>query len=101
MSLWECQPGLAGLPASARGIDRLLTKGDRLPAFDCHVSLNILPCRFGTAAETIPCVAPYLHPGTGTGRGLARAIKPHPAEHRASLARKSGPHQRQEAVDRG
>lgn len=54
----ECQPELVDL---LQGIsDRVIAKGEPLPAFDCHVPLLSLPGIFQTTLATIPAQVPYL-----------------------------------------
>jgi tetratricopeptide (TPR) repeat protein len=56
----ECQPALAGLMASAAGVDRVVAGGDPLPEFDCHAPLLSMPRLSGTTLETVPGNVPYL-----------------------------------------
>ncbi len=56
----ECDRPLASILASVHGIDRVICRGDQLPHFDTHVSVQSLPLVFGTRMETIPQGVPYL-----------------------------------------
>ena len=42
------------------GVDLIVSRGDPLPAFDCHCPLSSLPRAFGTSLESIPAEIPYL-----------------------------------------
>jgi tetratricopeptide (TPR) repeat protein len=41
---------------------RIITWGEALPAFDCHIPLLSLPHAFKTTLQTIPALSPYLSP---------------------------------------
>ncbi|MBT6441103.1 MAG: tetratricopeptide repeat protein [Alphaproteobacteria bacterium] len=70
----ECQAPLTRLFARLDGLHQVITRGEPLPDFDCHVPLLTLPRIFGTALETIPGPNPYLQPyGDDTAR-LAPAL---------------------------
>ncbi|HEY2411987.1 MAG TPA: tetratricopeptide repeat protein [Pirellulaceae bacterium] len=56
----ECDRPLARIVASYRGFDRLVCRGDALPAFDAHASIHSLPWLLQTRIETIPRDGPYL-----------------------------------------
>jgi tetratricopeptide (TPR) repeat protein len=56
----ECQRPLLSLLTSCEGIDRLVGKGEDLPAFDVQASLLSLPGIFHTALGDIPARIPYL-----------------------------------------
>jgi hypothetical protein len=56
----ECEQPLVNLLQSCRGIDRLVTEGEELPAFDVQAPLLSLPGILGTRVETIPARVPYL-----------------------------------------
>ncbi|PKU26002.1 tetratricopeptide repeat protein [Telmatospirillum siberiense] len=56
----EADPLLKRLLATLPGVDRVVGKGDRLPAFDCHLPMMSAPYRLGTTIETIPAEVPYL-----------------------------------------
>ncbi len=60
--LVECQPALAGLLASAPGVDGVVPFGEAPPDFDVHLPLQSLPRVLGTTPETIPAEVPYLKP---------------------------------------
>jgi tetratricopeptide (TPR) repeat protein len=57
----ECQPGLARLLQSAPGIDRVVARGEPLPAFDVNAPLLSVPGLLHTTLATIPRDVPYLH----------------------------------------
>ncbi len=59
-TVFECQPVLKRLLATAPGIDALVARGEPLPDFDCCLSLMSLPYRCRTRADTIPGDIPYL-----------------------------------------
>ncbi|SMH61877.1 tetratricopeptide repeat protein [Azospirillum agricola] len=59
-TIFECQPVLKRLLASAPGIDALVARGEPLPDFDCCLSLMSLPYRCGARADGIPRDIPYL-----------------------------------------
>ncbi|MBV9122006.1 MAG: tetratricopeptide repeat protein, partial [Planctomycetes bacterium] len=63
--LLECPGGILPLLRTCPGIDRLLTAGTPLPAFDCHLSLMSLPRVLGTTPATIPGNVPYLFADPG------------------------------------
>jgi tetratricopeptide (TPR) repeat protein len=50
---------LQGLP----GADRVMQRGEQLPAFDYHCPMLSMPLALGTTLATIPGTAPYLHAG--------------------------------------
>jgi len=43
-------------------IDKLVTKGEKIPDFDVHAPLLSLPHILGATLETIPARIPYLYP---------------------------------------
>lgn len=53
---------LAALAESLRGVDRVVIRGESLPAFDLHVAIASLPHRFGVTIESLPAACPYLAP---------------------------------------
>ncbi len=55
-----CPAALHRLLACCRGIDRLVTQGAALPAFDVHLPLLSLPRLFRTTPATVPAQVPYL-----------------------------------------
>jgi tetratricopeptide (TPR) repeat protein len=57
---FECQPELLALLESLPGLERIVTRGAALPAFDRHVPLMTLPRIFGTTLATVPAELPYL-----------------------------------------
>jgi Flp pilus assembly protein TadD len=56
----ECPKPLLSLLTSCAGIDRLVGRGDELPAFDVQAPLLSLPGIFQTALRDIPATIPYL-----------------------------------------
>jgi tetratricopeptide (TPR) repeat protein len=58
------EPLMQGLPPNCR----LLSEGDRLPAFDFHCSLMSLPTLLGTRIDSIPAAVPYLRADSGRTR---------------------------------
>lgn len=57
----ECPRPLARLFGSIQPLERLVARGDPLPAFDCHGPLLNLPRLLGTTLDSIPAGAPYLN----------------------------------------
>ena len=57
----EVQDPLRTLMTSLIGPEKIIAKGEPLPAFDMHCPLLSLPLAFRTRLETIPAVTPYLH----------------------------------------
>jgi hypothetical protein len=58
--VFECPSALLSLAATCAGIDRLVTRGEPLPAFDLHAPLLSLPGIFRTTRLAIPAQVPYL-----------------------------------------
>lgn len=58
--LVECQPALIPLLSGIAGIDRLIARGEPLPAFDVHYPLLSLGGLFAQSLGTIPADVPYL-----------------------------------------
>jgi Flp pilus assembly protein TadD len=56
----ECQPVLCRLLETAPGIDRLVARGEPLPAFDTHAPLLSVPGLLETTVASIPAQVPYL-----------------------------------------
>lgn len=57
----ECQiPALKEVLFSLDGVSQVVSAGEPLPYFDCHLPLMSLPLVFDTTLETIPCQIPYL-----------------------------------------
>lgn len=56
----ECPPKLCRLLRGVGGIDRVIARGEPLPAFDTHVRLLSLPGIFHTTLQSIPAEVPYL-----------------------------------------
>jgi hypothetical protein len=61
----ECPTPLLSLLASCERIDRLMGRGDELPAFDLQAPLLSLPGIFHTSLDTIPADGPYLFADPG------------------------------------
>jgi hypothetical protein len=51
---------LTRLMRSLKGVDRVVSQDDALPAFDLHCPLMSLPLAFNTSEDTIPRRVPYL-----------------------------------------
>jgi len=58
--VFECHPPLAALMATLDPGVAVVSMGQPLPPFDCHLPLLSLPRLLGTTLETIPCSIPYL-----------------------------------------
>lgn len=58
--IFEAPPVLRRLMETARGIDRLVTRGEPVPAFDFHVPLLNVPGVVGANLENLPSPVPYL-----------------------------------------
>jgi hypothetical protein len=56
----ECQPELCGLLKDVPGAERVIGRGDPLPAFDLQCPLLSLPRAFNTMLQTIPAQHAYL-----------------------------------------
>jgi TPR repeat/Glycosyltransferase family 9 (heptosyltransferase)/Tetratricopeptide repeat len=52
---------LVRLVRGLRGVDRVVVRGEALPAFDLHCPMLSMPLALGTTVETIPGAVPYLH----------------------------------------
>jgi tetratricopeptide (TPR) repeat protein len=61
----ECPKPLLSLLMSCAGIDRLVGRGDELPAFDVRAPLESLPGIFHTVLGDIPAAIPYLFADAG------------------------------------
>jgi tetratricopeptide (TPR) repeat protein len=61
--LLSSPPSLARLFQGVSGVDRIVTDGSGLHAYDVHAPLMSLPGLFQTTLDTIPSDVPYLHPG--------------------------------------
>lgn len=59
--LLECQPQLTKLLAGTAGIDRLISRGEKLPPFDVHAPLLSLPGILKTSLDSIPADIPYIY----------------------------------------
>lgn len=58
----ECQPGLAPLFDGMAGVDRVIPRGQPLPAFDWQIPLQSLLRIFGVTPQNIPNQVPYVSP---------------------------------------
>jgi tetratricopeptide (TPR) repeat protein len=58
----ECQPGLVPLFEGMSGLDRVIARGQPLPAFDWQIPLQSLPHVLGVTPENVPNEVPYLSP---------------------------------------
>ncbi len=58
----ECPSELAPLFTGMAGLDRVISRGQPLPAFDWQIPLQSLPCVLGLTLENIPNRVPYLSP---------------------------------------
>ncbi|MFM8331523.1 MAG: tetratricopeptide repeat protein, partial [Candidatus Methylumidiphilus sp.] len=66
--LLEVQPSLRALLARLEGVGEVVSRGDALPAFDCHCPLLSLPLACGTRLDSIPAEAAYLRADPGRVR---------------------------------
>lgn len=57
----ECPASLVGLLSTITGLEKVIDKGDVLPAFDLVCPLVSLPRCFKTTLDTIPAAVPYLY----------------------------------------
>jgi hypothetical protein len=58
--LLRCPPELCGVLAGVRGVSRVMSTDQPLPAFDVHCPLMSLPGIFQTTVASIPAGVPYL-----------------------------------------
>lgn len=58
--VFEIQPQLYQLLKDIRGVDKIISVGDRIPYFDYHCPLMSLPLAFKTKLDTIPNSVPYI-----------------------------------------
>jgi tetratricopeptide (TPR) repeat protein len=56
----EVPPPLTALFSRIEGAASVVSRGEKLPEFDCHCPLLSLPLAFKTRRETIPANIPYL-----------------------------------------
>jgi len=56
----EVQRPLVRLMSSLDGVDKVVARGDPLPAFDLRCPLLSLPGAFGTSLDSVPAATPYL-----------------------------------------
>jgi tetratricopeptide (TPR) repeat protein len=59
----EAPPPLTALFSRIEGASLVVSRGDKLPGFDCHCPLLSLPLAFKTRPQTIPAFIPYLSAG--------------------------------------
>lgn len=71
--LLECQPQVAALLATAKGIDQVIPKGQPLPPFDLESTLMSLPRILDITLETLPKQAAYLSAPNSAARIIAPA----------------------------
>ena len=90
----ECQAPLTRLFARLEGVDQVVTAGEPLPDFDCHVPLLTLPRIFGTTLETIPGSCPYLAPYSDDVARLEKLLAAPPGWLRVGLCWAGKPSQR-------
>lgn len=57
---FEAPPPLRRLMESVHGINRLVTRGEPIPEFDCHIPLLNVPGVVGANLENLPARIPYL-----------------------------------------
>ncbi len=57
----EVQPPLAALLQPLSPMAHIISRGEPLPAFDCHCPLLSLPLAFQTRLETVPAAPSYLY----------------------------------------
>lgn len=57
----ECQAPLRPILQTVPGVDRVIARGEPLPAFDLHARLMSLPGAMGTRLDTVPADVPYVH----------------------------------------
>ena len=57
----EAPKPLVRLLRGLSGVDRVMERGEALPAFDLHCPMLSLPLALGTTITTIPGATPYLH----------------------------------------
>ncbi len=56
----EVQAELADLLGAIDGVDRSVSRGEKLPAFDLHCPIPSLPLAFRTRLDGVPAAVPYL-----------------------------------------
>jgi tetratricopeptide (TPR) repeat protein len=59
--LLEVPEPLSSVCSTLRGVSQVISRGDRLPPFDCRCPLMSLPFALKVTLETIPVKMPYLH----------------------------------------
>ena len=57
----EVQQPLVRLLRDLPGVDRVIARGDALPAFDLHCPMLSLPFALGLTLANLPGFEPYLH----------------------------------------
>lgn len=72
----EVQPALRAALTGLAGVDRLLARGEALPAFDLHCPLLSLPGVLGTRLESIPVQLAYLAADTARCAAMREALGP-------------------------
>lgn len=81
----RCQAPLKRLLTTARGIDRLVSDVDPVPAFDVHLPLGSLPGRLGTTLGSIPARVSYLDVPQGAGSRVCEVIRSHRAARKVGV----------------
>lgn len=69
----ECPRSLVSLLQTLPGVEKVIAKGEALPAADLQCALLSLPRRFWTTVDTIPAKVPYLRARADGARLPARA----------------------------
>ena len=70
----ECQPELKDLMRGVAGVQRVIARGEILPAFGAHAPLLSLPGIFGTTLDSVPWNGPYVHADAGRRATWREAI---------------------------
>ena len=69
----ECRAATRRLFEDLPGIDELVVRGERPPAYDVRVPLMSLPFLLGVRLDSIPSSVPYLLPRSGSPANASRA----------------------------
>ncbi|RQS37233.1 tetratricopeptide repeat protein [Burkholderia sp. Bp8992] len=70
----EAPAALGELLGTLRGVSRVVTEGQPMPAFDLHCPLMSLPYAFRTTLDTVPADVPYLRADVSRRAAWARRI---------------------------
>ena len=92
--LVECPPPLARLFSTIPGIEQVITTGQSIPNFDCHIALPSLPSVFNTTLESIPASIPYLKPDEAAVQSWKDRINPKPGFRQIGLVWAGSPDNR-------